>query len=156
MSDELLTMAWPRSSKNFRKRRRISLLFMKSFQFLSYFLLFISKTAEGAKKTSRLAPFERGVQTPNVHCSLENVSKRRPVPRGDRFVSDFARYASVNEIRKNPGWVRVFSLGNHVFGVSPVVEKSLFAQSSDDLLRDVSKFLFQLLAQLLDRVIPSP
>ena len=44
--------------KKFEKRRRISLLFMKLFQFLSYGVLWISKTAQSPKKTSGIASVE--------------------------------------------------------------------------------------------------
>src|SRR5687768_14474300 len=79
INEELLTTVWPRSSKNLRKRRLTSLLFMKRFQFLSNGVLLISKTAERPKKTSGVARMKRSAQIPIDHCSVEHVAKRRPL-----------------------------------------------------------------------------
>src|SRR5262249_607160 len=62
ISDELFTIAWPRSAKNWRNRRRISLLCIDVFYFLSNGVLLISKTMEGSEKTSGIARLERGTQ----------------------------------------------------------------------------------------------
>src|SRR4051812_41593247 len=79
INEELLTTVWPRSSKNFRNRRRTSLLFMKRFQFLSNGILLISKTYQRSKKTSRLARTKRRAQFAIDHCSVDHLAERRPL-----------------------------------------------------------------------------
>src|SRR5215467_3193538 len=78
--EELLTMVWPRSAKNWRNRRRISLLFMmKLFYFLSYGVLIVSKTKQGSEKTAGIALLKRCAQIPNLHFSRHSFLKRGPV-----------------------------------------------------------------------------
>src|SRR3979409_569718 len=85
ISEELLTIAWPRSAKNWRNRRRISLLFMKPFYFLSNGVLIISKTLQSPKKTSGSARLERGTQFQTLHFSCHSFPKRGPVHPGQDF-----------------------------------------------------------------------
>src|SRR3989442_559043 len=86
--EELLTMAWPRSAKNWRNRVRISLLFI-IFAKLSYFLskdvLLISKTKQSSKKTSRITRLEWSTQFPIVHSSCQRFRERGPVRSGKDF-----------------------------------------------------------------------
>src|SRR5689334_4585237 len=83
--EELLTMVWPRSAKNSRKRRRISLLFMDGIYFLSNGVLIISKTNQSSKKTSGISRLERSTQFQTFHFSRHRVSKRGPL----RLVKSF-------------------------------------------------------------------
>src|SRR6478672_4918180 len=83
--EELLTIVWPRSAKNSRNRRRISLLFMDGLYFLSNGVLIISKTNQGSKKTSGIARLERSTQFQTFHFSRHRVSKRGP----RRFAKSF-------------------------------------------------------------------
>src|SRR5438067_6721129 len=97
INEELLTIVWPRSAKNSRNRRRISLLFMELFYFLSNGVLIISKTKQSPKKTSGIARLERGTQLPTLHFSRQGFSKRGPVRTGKDFTSESLRYAASDE-----------------------------------------------------------
>src|SRR5919106_1690316 len=88
ISEELLTIVWPRSSKNLRNLRRISLLFMKLLYFLSNGVLIVSKTKQSPEKTSGVAGLERRTQFPAIHFSRHRLLKRRKVCSRQDFIGE--------------------------------------------------------------------
>src|SRR6266568_3184390 len=88
INEELVTIVWPRSSKNLRNRRRISLLFMKGVYFLSNGVLIVSKTKQSSKKTSGIAGSERHTQFPILHFSCECILQWGPFGLRQDFVGD--------------------------------------------------------------------
>src|SRR5688572_20406229 len=115
MRDELLTIVWPRSSKNLRNRRRISLLFIKLFYFLSYGVLIISKTLQSPKKTAGIARLERGTQIPVVQFSFHRRVKRGPVALGENFFDQIRGYPTIEQLLPEYCQASLFPLRDVVF-----------------------------------------
>src|SRR5262245_57170239 len=131
INEELLTIVCPRSSKNFRNRRRISLLFMKLVQFLSYFVFRKTKACQSSVDSGCFSSMKRWLQFPVDHCSPENVLERRPLSCGDNLIGCLAGDSKVEKLRKNQRWMTVSALRHEISGESGIIEKSFIQQSLD-------------------------
>src|SRR6476661_8350657 len=102
-------MVWPRSAKNWRNRRRISLLCIDVFYFLSNGVLLISKTMEGSEKTSGIARLERGTQLQTFHFSRQSLAKRGPLGSRNHFEYQIGRNAMSQQFLTHNGLAPVLA-----------------------------------------------
>ncbi len=126
------------------------------FNFLSYGVLIISKTKQGAEKTAGIARLEWGTQIPILHFSFRRLTRRGPVAFGEDFGGDFRWDASPLQLL--PEYRRpAFSLfPGEVFGVPPVIQKFPGQQLFDDPARYFTELRFQLPAQSRHGVVAVP
>ena len=146
-------MVWPRSAKNWRNRRRISLLCIDVFYFLSNGVLLISKTLEGSEKTSGIAQLEGGTQFQTFHFSRQSVTKRGPPGQRDRFVRHTRGNAVSQQLFADNRLPTMFPPRHIRFGKPPVVEEVLVEQLLDHGFRGGAEFRLEFATEARDRVI---
>jgi len=126
---------------------------MDLFYFLSYGVLIVSKTKQGAKKAGRILRPERGTQFPAVHFSCERFSKRRRLCPGQDFIGKGGGDTAGQEFLPQNSGASVPSFGCMVLCKPAIVEKVLVNELIEDLLRGFTEPGGEPFAEFRDRII---